>query len=174
MGIDAPLLGAPPRRAASSLLLELTRVHPLLHVGAALLTITALTAMLSGGVVLVTLMAPTEPALKLPDWVRGTSSDREAIMPPPPQASSHALPIRLGMFGLNVFTTAVVAYPQLGGLYERCAHKPCLKRATLLGGLAGLVVIVWSMLLPAEPTPLADRAELASLLCTLAYALLVR
>lgn len=174
MGIDAPLLGAPPRRAASSLLLELTRVHPLLHVGAALLAFTALTAMLSGGVVLVTLMAPMEPALKLPDWVRGISSDREAMMPPPPEASSHALPIRLGMFGLNVVTTAVLAYPQLAGFYELCALKPCLKRATLLGGLAGLVVIAWSMLLAVEPTPLAERAELASLFCTLAYSLLVR
>jgi hypothetical protein len=178
MDVDAPLLGAPQRRAASSasLFLELTRVHPLLHVGAALLAITALTAMLSGGVVLVTVLAPTEPALNLPlnlpDWA--ISSYREAIMTPQLEASSHALLIRLGMFGLNVLTTAVVAYPQLQDMYERCALKQCLKRATLLGGLAGLVVIAWSTLLAVEPTPLAERAELASLFCTLAYSLLVR
>ena len=74
MDLKAPLLGAPPRAAASSqaraLLLELTRVHPLLHAGAALLAFTALTAMLSGGVMLAMLLAsPAEPAPRLPDWI---------------------------------------------------------------------------------------------------------
>lgn len=74
MDLKAPLLGAPPRAAASSqarvLLLELTRVHPLLHIGTALLAFTALTAMLSGGVTLTMLLAsPAEPAPQLPDWL---------------------------------------------------------------------------------------------------------
>jgi hypothetical protein len=188
MDLKAPLLGAPPRAAASSqarvLLLELTRVHPLLHAGAALLAFTALTAMLSGGVTLTMLLTSrAEPAPQLPAWVllggdedffyAMDPADWEAMTPQPLPDVSYDMLLRLGTFALSVLTT-VAAAAQLESHYERCALKQCLKRATLLGALAGVVAIAWSALLAGEPTPLVDRAELACLLCTAAYSLMVR
>ena len=185
MELAAPLLAAPPGRAASparALLLELTRVHPLLHVGAALLAFTALAAALSGAVLLAMLLAPPQPAAPLPDWLLMggdedflfaiSAADFESMMPPPRDAPSAMLP-RLGAFTLSVLTL-VAAAAQLQSHYERCAVKPCLKRATLLGGLAGVVAIAWSAMLAGDFTPLLDRAELAAILCTAAYSLMVR
>jgi hypothetical protein len=100
-------------------------------------------------------------------------ADWEAMKPQPLPDASYDTLMRLGTFALSVLTT-VAAAAQLESHYERCALKPCLKRATLLGALAGAVAIAWSALLAGEGTPMVDRAELACLLCTAAYSLMVR
>ena len=188
MELDAPLLpGAAPRRGACqarALFLELTRAHPLLHAGAALLAFTALTAALSCGVLLAMLLqAPAEPMPALPDWVLFggdedfffalSASDVQAMLPPPPEHEPTSLMLRIGTAALSVMTTMAAA-AQLECHFVRCAVKPCLTRAALLGAMAGVVAIAWSAMLASDGTPLLARAELASVLCTAAYSLLVR
>jgi len=189
MELEAPLLlGAMPRRGACAtraLLLELTRVHPLLHAGAALLAFTALTAALSCSVLLATVMrAPSEPMPALPDWLLWggdedfffamSASDIQAMLPPPPSAEApNLLLLRIGSAALSVMTT-VAAAAQLECYLVRCAVKPGLMRSSLLGAIAGVVSIAWSAMLPSEGSPLLDRLELASVLCTAAHSILVR
>ena len=184
MELDTPLLvAAAPRRgacAARTLLLELTRVHPMLHAGAALLAFTALTAALSCGVLLATVMsAPAAPMPALPDWLLWggdedfyfamSPSDIQAMLPPPPASDdqSKLLLLRMGS-ALSVMTT-VAAAAQLHCYLVRCAVKPGLARAALLGAFAGCIVIAWSAMLPSDGSLL-----LASVLCTAAHSLLVR
>jgi hypothetical protein len=168
------------------LLLELTRVHPLLHAGAALLAFTALTAALSCGVLLATVLrAPAEPAPALPDWLLWggdgedflfamSASDMQAMLPPPPAAEAPSLLwLRIGSAALSVLTTLAAA-AQLECHLVRCAIKPGLVRSSLLGAIAGVVAIAWSAMLPSQGSPLLVRFELASVLCTAAHSILVR
>ena len=187
MELAKPLLDAPPRRGASparALLLELTRVHPVLHAGAALLAFNALVAALSGGVLLAVLLAQPQPATtQMPDWLlmggdedlffAMSAEDFNAMMPPPPPEASSELLSRFGSFALSALTF-LGGSAQLESHYACCAVKPCLNRAALLGGIAGMVAIAWSAMLAGDPTPLFDRAELAAVVCSAAYSLLVR
>ena len=190
MELDAPLLvGATPRRgacAARTLLLELTRVHPMLHAGAALVAFTALTAALSCGMLLAMAMrAPAEPLPALPDWLlfggdedfwfSMSASDLQAMLPSPSvsEEESNLFLLRIGSASLSVLTT-VAAAAQLECYLVRCAVKPCLTRASLLGAFAACIAIAWSAMLPSDGSPLLACLELASVLCTAAHSLLVR
>ena len=172
MALAAPLLGTPERRGASparALLLELTRVHPLLHAGAALHAYTALTAALSGGVLLAMLLAPDAAAKQALELLQ-----RDSEAPPPPPPELRALLMPLITFALNA-ATALVAAVKMEWHYRRCAVRPRLKRSALLGAVAGLVAAAWAAMLAGDATlSVLARADFAGMLCTVYYSILVR
>ena len=149
---------------ARTLLLELTRVHPLLHIGVGLLVFAAQTALLSGAALLAAACAPLA--------LRADARADSLFLTAPDPLLGGGLPLRLGLFALNVLTVAVAA-ALLDAHYGRCAVKPRLRPTMHIAALAGAAALGWSTLL-ARAAPGGHALELGTTLCTAAYSILVR
>jgi hypothetical protein len=174
--------GAPAPASPSSrlLFLELSRVHPLLHLGVGLLVFAAQTALVCAAA----LLAALWPYL---GWSTAVAAQFESdysfnfliptneLSAPPtqplPPLLTRVAP-QLAAFALHAFTIGVASM-LLEGHYVRCVSKPCLRATMRIAFVAGAASLLYACLL-ARHAPALSAVELGATLCTAAYSVMVR
>jgi hypothetical protein len=169
---------APAAPSASRLLfLELSRVHPLLHIGVGLLVFAAQTALVCAAVLLAALWpylrpAATAVAAQLDSDYSFSFLPVFAAQPAPLPPLLPRVAPQLAAFLLHAFTIGV-ASALLESHYVRCVSKPSLRTTMQIASLAGGASLIYASLL-ARNSPALSAVELGATLCTAAYSVMVR